>query len=135
MILTIITSLFGFAGFSIAFYIHNKKQKKKKLICPMRSNCEKVIHSDYSKILGLSVEVLGMTYYAFICIFYITSLFIPLDKTYSLVLFVGSLCSVLFSFYLIFVQAFILRQWCVWCLSSAVISVLICALSYRILFL
>ena len=31
----------------------------------------------------------------------------------------------LFSFYLLFAQAFILRQWCIWCLLSAMLSIVI----------
>jgi len=113
-------------GFSISFYIYNKKKKKKKMICPRRSNCDTVIHSDYSRVLGIKVEILGMIYYAFMAAAYLSSFFVPLWSLQTGMIILGiSMSSVLFSIYLVSIQAFIVRQWCIWCLSSAIISLLI----------
>jgi uncharacterized membrane protein len=123
--------LLGLFGFSISFYIYNKKKKKKKLICPMRSNCETVIHSDYSHILGIPVEGLGMLYYAFIGISYSSVFIFNLwSPSAALILFGASMCSVLFSIYLVSLQIFIIRQMCAWCLLSAFTSLVIFILSY-----
>lgn len=123
--------LLGLAGFLISFYIYKKKKTKKKLICPRRSNCETVIHSDYSKILGIPVEVLGMIYYFFISSSYIVISIFGFWSSYVSVALVGvSMCSVLFSIYLVSIQMFVLKHWCIWCLSSAFVSILIFILSF-----
>jgi len=125
------TSLLGLTGFLIASYIYGKKRAKKKLVCPMRSNCDTVIHSDYSKILGIPVEILGMIYYVSISsiygILYILGL---LDITILQIGLGVSGSAVLFSVYLISLQAFVIRHWCTWCLFSGAISLTIFVISY-----
>lgn len=131
ILLISLISLLGLAGFLLASYIYRKKRTKKKLICPMRSNCDTVTHSDYSKIIGIPVEALGMVYYLFIAfgygVIYILNLW---DTPYPQILVGISGCSVFFSVYLISLQAFVIRQWCTWCLFSGLISLLIFILSY-----
>jgi uncharacterized membrane protein len=131
IILINLISLLGLAGFLLALHIHRKKLSKKKLVCPMRSNCDTVIHSDYSRIMGIPVEVLGMIYYVFIgSIYSVIFIFNLWSEITALVIFTITLCSLLFSVYLVSVQAFILKQWCAWCLLSATTSFLIFVLSY-----
>lgn len=130
---TLLTSLIivlGLGGFLIAQYIYRKKKAKTKLVCPRRSNCDTVIHSDYSKIFGIPVEGLGMYYYASVVITYCVFLFRPANEIINLVVLGISMSSVLFSIYLVSMQAFVIKQWCAWCLASASISLLILILSY-----
>ena len=123
--------LLGLSGFLIASYIYNKKKGKKKLICPMRSNCDTVTHSDYSKILGIPVELLGMVYYIFIGCSYSFVFILGLwSYPIGIVLLGISICAVLFSLYLVSMQAFVIKHWCTWCLFSALISLLIFVFSY-----
>lgn len=114
-------------GFSIAFYIRRKKQSGGTLVCPLNSNCETVIHSDYSRFLGIPLEFLGMAYYAIIALSYLIFLARPEIAAPSAVFVILTLSTMafLFSLYLTFLQAFTLRQWCTWCLTSATISTLI----------
>lgn len=124
-------SLLGLAGFLLASYIYRKKRAKKKLICPMRSNCDTVTHSDYSRIFGMPVEILGMAYYLIISFGYgIVSILNLWTTPIPQVLIGLSGCAVLFSVYLISLQAFVIKQWCTWCLCSGLISLLIFALAY-----
>ena len=124
-------SVLGLTGFFLASYIHRKKKSKKKLICPMRSNCDTVIHSDYSAIIGIPVEVLGMIYYAFIAVIYSLVFILGLGSAPLVMVLVGiSFCSVLFSVYLVSLQAFVLHHFCIWCMSSACTSILIFVLAY-----
>lgn len=124
-------SILGLSGFLLSIYIYSKKKTKKKLICPMRSNCDTVIHSDYSKIVGIPVEILGMLYYVTIGSAY-TFVFVLGLWSYSVacVLIGMSGAALLFSVYLVSLQAFVVRHWCFWCLCSAGISLSIFVLSY-----
>lgn len=119
--------LFGIAGYLVARHIHIKKFTKKPVVCPMRMNCHKVVHSDYSKFMGVPLEIYGMTYYLLIGLSYLLLIFVPgvLPFTFVSVLVVFSIGAFVFSVYLIFVQLVILKEGCFWCFVSAFISTLI----------
>lgn len=130
-ILINIISILGLFGFLLSFYIYSKKKSKKKLICPRRSNCETVIHSDYSKIVGIPVEVLGMIYYFIIGSAYTVAFITNIWNFQVAEILLGlSMCAVLFSIYLVSIQAFVVRHLCFLCLCSAFTSILIGVLSY-----
>ena len=120
----VIIIFLAFAGFLIASYIrHHKRNIKETLICPLKANCDTVIHSDYSKFIGFPVENLGMFYYGFIAFAYgfaliFPGLYIPL-VSYGLL--VATVLAFVFSIYLTLVQAFVLKNWCTWCIISACI--------------
>lgn len=111
----------AFGGFLLAAYIRHKKVSKETLVCPLRSNCEAVVFSDYSRFFGVPVELLGIVYYLTIVFAYGFFLAVPVDMSQFLVFAVFSftIIAFLFSLYLTFIQAFALKQWCTWCLISA----------------
>lgn len=117
--------ILSLCGFFIALYIYRKKRKKKPLICPLRSNCDVVVTSDYSKFLNIPLENIGMGYYGFLAILHTVLMVVGDSPLFSLIVLVFSGGAFLFSVYLISIQAFVLRQWCVWCLTSASISTII----------
>ena len=111
-------------GFSLAVFIFTSKQKAKPIACPMDGHCDAVVRSEFSKFFGIPVEIFGILYYATIVlaysVFYFRSdLAIPLV---AFSMFGLTFFSFLFSLYLTFIQAFSLKQWCVWCLTSAGLS-------------
>ena len=124
LIVKIIISILGLFGFCIAMYIHRKKITKKKLICPARASCEFVVHSDYSKIFGIQIEHLGIVYYGVICLSYLTMVVAQSFGSFGVVSILLVMTGVAFAFslYLLGVQAFRLKQWCSWCVVSAIIS-------------
>lgn len=121
-------------GLLVSFYIYEKKSKKKKLICPTRNSCDRVVHSSYSKFFGISVENLGITYYIFCGIVY-NFIFLFDYKIYIIlpILFLISVFAFLFSLRLILIQALIIKKWCAWCITSGIISFLIFILSFTLL--
>lgn len=124
-IYSIIISLSS-AGFLIVIYIrHHKNNVEAALVCPLRANCDLVIHSNYSKFLGIPVELLGLLYYLFVMVIYTTFLVFPKTAVSLLIALVhlASITAFAFSAYLTMVQAFAIKNWCTWCLISAAISV------------
>lgn len=114
----------SFGGFLIARYIrHHKKNVQEALICPLKVNCDMVIHSDYSKFLEIPVETLGMVYYGLLAVSYGSIIIFPVIGVSLVVsgLLFATVCAFAFSIYLTLVQAFILKNWCTWCLISATI--------------
>ncbi len=133
-ILHIILIFAAFGGFLLAFYIRHKKQSHEKMICPLDSDCDAVIYSEYSKFFGIPVEILGLFYYGLVATSYVLFLVFP---TLALPLLVFSILALtttafLFSLYLTFIQAFALKQWCTWCLMSAGLCAVIFATALSI---
>lgn len=128
----LIAIFLSFSGFLLAGMIYHKKRKGEVLVCPIGKNtCDTVIHSDYSKVFGVEVTVLGMVYYGLSAFFYAAIISFPWIGTPSLhfVAFLVTLFAIIFTGYLIIVQAVVLRQWCTWCLGSALISTLLFIIS------
>ncbi|MEK9161221.1 MAG: vitamin K epoxide reductase family protein [Patescibacteria group bacterium] len=111
-------------GFSLAVFIFTSKRKAKPIACPMDGHCDAVVRSEFSKFFGIPVEILGILYYATIVLAY-SVFYFRSDMAIPLVafsMFGLTSFSFLFSLYLTFIQAFSLKQWCVWCLTSAGLS-------------
>lgn len=112
-------------GFGVAAHIRYIKSRHRQLVCPMNSDCNAVINSRYARFLGVSLEYWGMLYYAVIFISYLVMLLAPhlLSGFFVTGLMILTAGAFFFSLYLLFTQAFILRQWCIWCLLSAACSI------------
>lgn len=126
-ILSFLIILVSLAGLLLSFYIFEKKRKKEVMVCLLNADCETVVHSDYSKFLGMRVEILGIIYYSLILLCYSISALLPgiLRPGFSLALLSITTTAFLFSIYLTFIQAFALREWCSWCLTSAIFCTVI----------
>ena len=127
ILIRVILLLLGITGFLVAKHIRNHKIKNTPLVCPIGFDCNAVVHSDYSRFLGMPVEIFGMIYYALISALYLYLLFIPgnLPAILPGSLVIVSFFAFAFSMYLIAVQIFILKKGCSWCIVSAFICLLI----------
>ena len=131
-ILNLVLIFLGLTGFFLARHIYKKKNTKRPLVCPLRSNCDLVVTSKYSNILGIPVEILGMCYYMAVVLVHVGMIIhpafrLPIIATISMAV---STCAFLFSMYLVSIQAFVLKQWCTWCLCSAFLCVAIFFATY-----
>ena len=125
MISYIVTIVIALIGFMIASMIRHKKKVGQPLVCPIGSDCESVVYSTYSKFLGIDITNLGVAYYGFIAALYgIFIVFAGSLPDYLYVIgFLLSVGAVVFSMYLVIVQTLVIRQWCFWCILSALTSV------------
>jgi uncharacterized membrane protein len=126
--------LAALGGFILAFYIRHKKQTHEKMVCPIGSDCDAVIYSEYSKFFGIPLEILGLFYYGLVAVGYALFLAFPVLASPLAVFGILTLTTAafLFSLYLTFIQAFALKQWCTWCLMSAGICAIIFATALSI---
>ena len=134
-----VIAILGVCGFFTARHIYKHKKMAKPLVCPMKFSCHEVVHSNYSKLFGIPLEVWGMTYYAIVVLGYAILLILPpffpeglpypvflaLLPLIFLASAIFSFLAFIFSLYLLGVQMFVLRKGCSWCILSALISVLI----------
>lgn len=108
-------------GFLIAMFLLNKKQTHaQRFVCPLRGNCAEVIHSEFSKFMGVPVELLGVMYYASMVVGH--GLIIASIEVFGWLepyLLPASTVAFLFSLYLTFIQIVVLKKICTWCLLSA----------------
>lgn len=114
------------AGFLISFYIYHTKKNGKQLVCMIGKGCNMVVESNYSRMMGVPNEVVGLFYYAavFVSAFFVLA---PAVYTARLVIAAGAAIAGLG---LLLIQAFVLRRWCEYCVGSALISVAIFAVTY-----
>ena len=122
-------SLLAIIGFLLSWFIFSKKKRNKKLVCFIGKDCNKVLYSKYSKLFfGISNEALGMVYYGVVVLFAVLFFFgIEQISALSLIpflLIITGAASV-FSIVLIYLQAFVIREWCEYCLMSAGINIVI----------
>jgi uncharacterized membrane protein len=121
-------------GFGIALYIHNKQKAKKPLMCPRQSPCETVISSPQSTTFGISNAVWGVWYYVAV-FFSLTCIAVGGRSLWAeLALALLTAGGVGFSAYLVRVQQKIIKQWCVWCLGSALMAVILFIATLIIIF-
>lgn len=114
-------------GFMLSVYIWYIKRSRRTLVCPTGSDCNAVIFSQYSRFLGVPLEQAGTFYYLAVLLFYVFSAGWPGAASPGVVAGALVLTSAawLFSLYLTAIQAFVLKQWCTWCLLSMVFSSII----------
>lgn len=126
------------AGFANAFFLYLQylryQKKGKKVICPIHGRCEKVLGSKFGKTFGIKNEVIGIFYYFFSFITIVAfSIFAPISKMTLFALIIASIAT-LFSAYLLYVQTFIIRHFCFWCIVASLLNFAIFILEIQYFF-
>ena len=125
MTLEFIVSLIVLAilGIFDSGYLIKKRVKKQPLSCPINGECEKVVESKWNAIFFIKNDILGLLYY-FLILFLVLYLFFISEKLLFLIKILSG-ASLLFSLFLVFIQAKIIKRYCFYCLISAFINLLI----------
>lgn len=116
---SIIVLFFSAVGILDTFYLIYHKIRGTEIACPFfpKEWCRKVQQSKYSKIFGIPNAVLGFV--MFMAIFVLTWLYIHgIVSAWPILILV--IIGFLFSMYFTYVQGFILKAFCTWCLVSAI---------------
>ncbi|MEY2641157.1 MAG: hypothetical protein RL150_550 [Candidatus Parcubacteria bacterium] len=124
LILYVLILVAALIGLSITVNIYKQKHEKKPLVCPFGADCHTVVTSQFSSFLGIGLELYGAAYYSLVILTYATFILFPGTVTpWSMFIATGAtIGAFLFSLYLTFVQAFLIKSWCSWCLMSAGVS-------------
>jgi uncharacterized membrane protein len=132
MIFFILNSLLALMGIFISWRIFSMKKSSEKTVCYIGGDCNNVLTSKFSKFFGISIEKIGFIYYSFLFLgFLYLSIFNPVTQL-ILWLFIGASIGLAFSLYLTLIQGMYLKEWCPWCLSSAITTTLIFIFTYTI---
>lgn len=101
-----------------------------EIFCPI-GECEEVNASPYVYMLGVPLAVLGVVVYLLILALNLVGLRWGKKRVgqITLLLFLFSLFGVAFSAYLTYLELFVLKAICSWCVVSAITMTAICILS------
>ena len=104
------------AGILVAGYLTRAYYGDGSLVCPVGGGCETVQESEYAELAGIPVALLGLVAYAIVLALILWDA--PLARLGAAAL---ALTGLLFSGFLLVVQAFVIDAFCVWCLANDVV--------------
>ena len=120
------------AGLGVAIYLTYVETRAVAAVCGPIGDCNAVQSSSYSKLFGvLPVGLLGALGYVAILAAWLWGRFGAgrLSDYAPLAVHGMAVFGMLFSIYLTFLELFVIRAVCIWCLSSAVIMALVTLIS------
>lgn len=122
--------VFSLFGLGVSAFLLYEYSLSGPVICPLGGGCDIVRASPYSQILGISLPILGIIFYLMMVILSITrSQKLTSKVLLNLKLFI-SVVGVGFGIYLTFLEAFVIKAYCFWCVLSFIISIIILALVF-----
>ena len=117
-------AVLSFLGITNSVFLYYKHKNKHPLVCPLNSDCNVVINSKWNNLFGIKNEILGILYYISILIGAILLYFNNKTTIYYLLLILSSI-ALLFSGFLMYIQKYKIKEYCFYCIISAIISLLI----------
>lgn len=120
--LVFILSLLGFAVSAFLFYEYTFSGA---VLCPVGRGCDIVRASPYAYIFGIPIPLLGLVFYLAMAILSVVhSHDFPTKLVRKLQLLVG-FSGVGFGIYLTYLEAYVIKAFCFWCVTSFIISLAI----------
>jgi uncharacterized membrane protein len=110
-------------GAGVAVYLANVETTGSEAVCGPVGDCNAVQQSEYAKVAGIPVGVLGVLGYAAIGGLWILSR-VSHGRAADLAVVLigmGAWAGTLFSLYLTFLEPFVIGATCMWCISSAMV--------------
>ena len=113
-------------GLLDALYLTYQHYSGAGLICNISHGCEQVLNSKYAVVAGVPVALLGIIFYLTVLLMVVYFLSNPARPK---LLFVVGLVGFISTVYLFYLQAFVIRAWCQYCLLSTLTSTVIFIIS------
>jgi uncharacterized membrane protein len=114
----------SFTGFLDTVFLSAKYYSGTLLSCYLFTGCEKVTTSSYATVLGVPVALAGTLFYLTVLILALLAIILKsrvLLTTLSYILPIGFIASLWF----VFLQLFVLKAICQYCMASAITSTLL----------
>lgn len=127
--LIVYSLILGFLGFVVATYLTILHFKNTLPPCSLTSNCEKVLTSEFASIGPIPLALLGSLFYLAVialCILILTNY----KKVFLNAFYAVSAIGFAVSLVLLVIQAYIIRAFCQYCLTSEAISTGIVILAF-----
>jgi len=110
-------------GIINTLYLIISRLNKRKLICPINQDCNKVVESKWGKIFYINNDYLGLLYYLFILIGLLYLNFV--SENILFIMKIVSIVSLSFSIFLFYIQVKIIKSYCFYCILSLLLNFLI----------
>lgn len=125
-IILIVLSILGLGVSSYLAYVYMADIPVRCSEGGFLSGCKDVQKSEFAQFFSIPIPLFGVLFYLFILFdqTFLQKLHRRLYAWRSFFWFV-SLVAFLFSLYLTFLEAFVIEAWCIWCIGSGVISIMI----------
>jgi uncharacterized membrane protein len=127
-ILLIAIAVFSLCGLADALYLTVEHITGQTVRCTITSGCSEVLSSSYAVIAGYPLASLGAAAYFTVFSLATLALFGYRVAGHLLLPLVSAMC--LMSFWLIYLQAFVIRAFCQFCLLSAAITFILTVLTF-----
>lgn len=119
--------IFSLLGLTISAFLLYEYSLSGPVICPVGQGCNIVRASSYSHFLGISIPILGLAFYLGMAILSIIRPQKLNNKTLLKLQLLGAISGVGFGSYLTYLEAFVIKAFCFWCVLSFIISLMILA--------
>ena len=122
---TWVTFLLAIAGIAVAIYMVVIHYQEHVLVCGI-GNCEKVQTSSYSEFMGIAIAWYGLAMYLVIFALLVVREIRPASEdVISVALFGITLAGTLYVAYLTYLEIWVIEAICQWCVTFAIITVLL----------
>jgi uncharacterized membrane protein len=118
------------AGFAVAAYLAYVESTLSDAVCGLLGNCNIVQQSEYARLLGVPIGIIGAVGYIAIGLTWWLARRQP-SATSGRLLFGMTIFGVAFSTYLTFLEPFVIKASCAWCLTSSIIMLVLMWLVYE----
>ena len=118
-------------GIVDASYLTYHALAKLPLPCTILEGCNAVAASPYSKVFGVPLSAFGILFYLGVFLLAIIFLF-KQNRVIGFSLRFFALIGFVLSVYFTYLQGFVIKAFCVYCIASAIISTIIFILSFLI---
>lgn len=127
----LLMALLSLPGLAAASYLTYSHYADQPTVCSGIGNCELVQTSEYSKVAGVPVALMGLLYFVALgAIAWARLLRAPVAVAWALpVVFSLAVGGTAFVTYLTSIELFVLHAICIWCVSVAVMTVMNLALA------
>ena len=125
-----VLAVLGIAVSSVSLDHHFRKSKTTYCDFGQSFNCDIVNRSEYSTVAGVPVALIGILGYASLLAF---ATFYREKAETPGILVIGSIVGLGFALYLTYIEKYVLFAWCILCLTSLAVILLIAILSVTLL--
>lgn len=120
--------LLSLAGVGVATYLTIQHfDQKLQLACPTSGivNCEKVTQSQYSRIFGIPVAVLGLVFFVVMVALQLPPMWRSARREIRLARLGWSVVGLGTAIWLVYAELFLIKNICLWCTSVHVLSLIL----------
>ncbi|MCL5784199.1 MAG: vitamin K epoxide reductase family protein [Patescibacteria group bacterium] len=117
--------IFSLLGLFVSSFLLYEYTITGPIVCPIGGGCDTVRSSVYSHILGIPVPILGIAFYLGMAVLSVVHSQKSVQKIIKKLQLLGAVAAVAFGVYLTFLEAFVIKAFCFWCVLSFIISVII----------